>query len=299
MVGIAVILAVLRSSGQAELTVYTSQDRVYAEPILKRFEVDTGIRVRAVYDSEAVKTVGLANRLLAESSHPQCDLFWNNEIVRTRQLAARRVFQDSPGWAEFGYRSRRLVINTNLLSPTSAPRTWLELTNAVWRGKLALAYPLFGTTATHLLALRQRWGDAGWQAWCRALQANQPFLVDGNSVVVQFVGRGQAWVGLTDSDDIAAGQREGLPIGALPMNEETLLIPNSVAIVRGAPASAAAEQLFGYLQRREVTDALMAANALEGHSAREVALLTLRPDWDQLLGDLETATSTLKAIFLR
>ena len=42
----------------------------------------------------------------------------------------------------------------------------------------------------HLLALRNRWGDAAWVAWCRALQANRPFLVDGNSVVVQFVARG-------------------------------------------------------------------------------------------------------------
>ena len=35
--------------------------------------------VRAVYDSEAVKTVGLVNRLIAEKANPQCDLFWNNE----------------------------------------------------------------------------------------------------------------------------------------------------------------------------------------------------------------------------
>ena len=29
--------------------------------------------------SEAVKTVGLANRLLAEMNHPQCDVWWSNE----------------------------------------------------------------------------------------------------------------------------------------------------------------------------------------------------------------------------
>ena len=77
--------------------------------------------------------------------------------------------------------------------------------------------PQFGTTATHFHALRQHWGDARWEAWCRALAANKPFLVDGNSVVVKMVGRGEAWIGLTDSDDIAAGQAEGLPIAALPM----------------------------------------------------------------------------------
>ncbi len=74
------------------VVVYASQDEVFAEPIFKDFERQTGIKVLPVYDSEAVKTVGLANRLLAETSHPQCDVFWNNEELRTRELAARNVF---------------------------------------------------------------------------------------------------------------------------------------------------------------------------------------------------------------
>ena len=120
------------------------------------------------------------------------------------------VFRETNGWAAVGYRSRRIVINTNRLSLAAAPHSLLELTNETWRGKVALAYPQFGTTATHFHALRQHWGDERWQAWCRALAANKPLLVDGNSVVVKMVGRGEAWIGLTDSDDIAAGQAGGL-----------------------------------------------------------------------------------------
>ena len=56
------------SSGGGSVTVYTSQDQVYAEPILEQFEREAGVRVRAVYDSEAVKTVGLVNRLIAEKA---------------------------------------------------------------------------------------------------------------------------------------------------------------------------------------------------------------------------------------
>src|SRR4051812_2009172 len=68
------------------VVIYASQDQVYAEPILADFTKETGIKVLPLYDSEAVKTVGLANRLLAERSHPQCDVFWSNEELRTRQL---------------------------------------------------------------------------------------------------------------------------------------------------------------------------------------------------------------------
>jgi len=291
-------LHLFRSSGEA-VVVYTSQDQVYAEPILREFTKQTGIKVRALYDSEAVKTVGLANRLLAERSHPQCDLFWNNEELRTRQLAAKGVFRETNAWAPVGFRSRRLVVNTNKVALSSAPHSVQEITNEVWRGKVALAYPLFGTTATHFLALRQQWGEANWQLWCRALQANKPFLVDGNSVAAQFVARGEAWIGLTDSDDIAAEQREGAPIAALPLGPESLLIRNTVAVVAGARHPAAAQRLFEFLQRREVAQQLAAMNALEGISTTEVSTPTLEVKWDPLLDDLGAGTETLKQIFLR
>ena len=49
------------------VVVYTSQDEVFAEPTSGEFQSRTGIRVRPVYDSESVKTVGLVNRLLANA----------------------------------------------------------------------------------------------------------------------------------------------------------------------------------------------------------------------------------------
>src|SRR5258708_15064704 len=264
------VLRFVRSETVGTVIAYCAQDQEYAEAIFSDFEKATGIKVRAVYDSEAVKTVGLANRLFAERSHPQCDVFWGNEEMRTRQLAGQNVFRETNGWAAFGYRSRRVVIHPNQLSVASAPHSLIDLTNETWRGKIALAYPQFGTTATHFHALRQHWGDDAWQIWCHALASNKPFLVDGNSVVVKVVAKGEAWIGLTDSDDIADGQREGLPIAACPMNSESLLIPNTVAVTRSAPHPESAQLLFDYLQRQEVVERLVAARALEGFSLAEV-----------------------------
>jgi iron(III) transport system substrate-binding protein len=158
---------------------------------------------------------------------------------------------------------------------------------------------LFGTTATHFLVLRQHWGADRFESWCRSLTANKPLLVDGNSIVVKFVGRGEAWIGLTDSDDIAAGQRDGLPVAALPLTEEMLLIPNTVAVVRNAPHPEAAQKVFTYLGSTDVLSKLIAANALEGIASSEITDPTLKPDWDALVRDLEVGTKKLKEIFLR
>jgi iron(III) transport system substrate-binding protein len=273
--------------------VYASQDQVYAEPILREFSRSTGIKARAVYDSEAIKTVGLAVRLVREKANPQCDVFWNNESLRTYQLEDREVLKR---WAAFGYRSRRIVVNTNLLPLAGAPKTLAALTNAEWRGRIAMAYPVFGTTAAHFLALRQHWGVEHWESWCRALQANKPLIVDGNSVVVRFVGRGEAWIGLTDSDDIAAGQQAGLAVAALPLTDESLLIPNTVAVIGGARNALAAQALFEYLQTPAVVNRLVKANALEG-STRPVT--SLRVNWREVVQDLEAGTTTLREIFVR
>jgi iron(III) transport system substrate-binding protein len=291
--------ALFGRGGSDRVVVYTSQDQVYSEPILKEFERRSGIKTAVVYDSEAVKTVGLANRLLAERNHPQCDVFWSNEELRTRQLEAEGVFRKTNPWVALGYRSRRIIINTNLLSLAAAPRSLMELTNQAWRGKVALAYPLFGTTATHFLALRQHWGKERWEAWCRALASNKPFLVDGNSVAARLVGRGEAWVGLTDSDDLAAEQRGGAPLAGLPITEETLLIPNTAGVIRNAPHPEAAERLLEYLQQPAVARRLVNAHALEGVSPSEAATPGLKPDWGKLLTDLVPATEDLKTIFLR
>lgn len=296
---VAILLPHIHVKASPQVVAYCAQDQIYAEAIFHDFEKETGIRVGAVYDNEAVKTVGLANRLLAERSHPQCDVFWGNEEMRTRQMAAQSVFRETNGWAAFGYRSRRVVINTNLVRLASAPHSLLELTNEQWRGRVALAYPQFGTTGTHFHALRQHWGAEEWEKWCRALAANKPLIVDGNSVVVKLVGKGEASIGLTDSDDIAEGQNNGLPILQLPINEETLLIPNTVAIIRDAPHAEPAEKLFAFLQHPEIAERLVGAKALEGISIAKVSTPTLKPDWTSLLRDLEPVTAKLNQIFLR
>lgn len=283
----------------ADVVAYCAQDQVYAQPIFQLFEKETGVRVKAVYDSEAVKTVGLANRLLAERRRPRCDVFWGNEEMRTRQLAAAGVFRETNGWAAFGHRTRRIVVNTNRLAVADAPKSLLELARPQWKGKVAMAYPQFGTTATHFHALRFYWGGERWREWSKAMALNEPLLVDGNSSVVKMTGRGEAWLGLTDSDDISAGAREGLPLAALPVTDETLFIPNTVAVVRGAPHPAEAQRLFEFLQRPEVARRLVEANALEGAALSPEGTKRLAPDWEEILGHLESTTDELKQMFLR
>ena len=53
---LAVSFLLQRCSTAPGVVVYTSVDQVFSEPLLRRFEEQTGLRVRAVYDTEETKS---------------------------------------------------------------------------------------------------------------------------------------------------------------------------------------------------------------------------------------------------
>jgi iron(III) transport system substrate-binding protein len=279
------------------VVLYTSQDQFYAEPILKEFTEKTGIEVRPVFDTESAKTAGLAHRLRAEAYNPQCDVFWSNEEMHTRQLVNAGALDQN--FKTTGSRTRRIVINTNLVSSDKIPTSLLELTNGVWNGRVALAYPLFGTTKAHFVALRQLWGEEVWKSWCYGLVRNGAKVVDGNSVVVKLVAAGECAIGLTDSDDIAVAVKEGKPVAGLEPTGECIAIPSTVALVRDAPHPDSAQALIDFLSAPETVRRLVTAHALESVEAKPDFPQLLTVDWTEAIKEAKAAGEFLEIIFVR
>jgi iron(III) transport system substrate-binding protein len=272
------------SFAQGEVVVYTALDREYSEPILKAYEAKTGVRVRPVYDAEASKTVGLVNRLLAERSRPQCDVFWNNEIIRTLQLKAEGLsepyvspaaadfptaMKDPEGhWTGFATRARVIIVNWKLLPDEATwPRSIEALTDPRWKDRCAVAKPLFGTTATHAAALWHVAGPEKSEAFWNAALANAAVL-PGNGPVRDAVASGQLAWGLTDSDDAQGAIIDGAPVAMVRLEKGTLglgavQIPNTLMLVKGAPNAANGKALIDHLLSAEVESALAAGRAAQ------------------------------------
>src|ERR1700685_384334 len=85
------------TGSQDALVVYCAHDSVFADAILKRFEEETGIRISVKYDSEATKSLSLVNQLKAERDDPHCDVFWNNELLGTMDLADEGILEPYKG----------------------------------------------------------------------------------------------------------------------------------------------------------------------------------------------------------
>jgi len=269
----------------ASVVVYTSLDQPLSEPVLRDFEAETGIRVQAVYDVEAAKTTGLVSRLAAERDNPKAHLFWSSEYAQTIRLKEQGLLDryDSPSaasipasykdpdrfWTGFAARARVIIVNTNLVPPEHHPRSIYQLLDPYWQeGDVGIANPLFGTAATHAAALFTRPGADEAKAYFQTLRDRKVRIVDGNSVVRDMVASGELKVGLTDTDDAQAAIERGAPVRMIfPDQDEgaigTLVIPNTVALVKGAAGNDSARRLLDYLLSPEVEAKLASSGSLQ------------------------------------
>lgn len=264
------------SPGDAEVVVYTALDREFSEPIFEHFHRETGIKVLPKYDTESTKTVGLTNLIFAEGTPPRCDVFWNNEILNTLRLQKAgllevytpaaathfpRAYRAADGsWHGLAARARVLIVNTRQVPEEQRPRSIRDLVDPKWKGRVGIAKPLFGTTATHAACLFAYWGDEKAKAFFRQLKQNAK-IMSGNKQVALAVGRGELAFGLTDTDDAVIERDNAMPVAIIfPDQEEggigTLLIPNTVAIVKGSRNARQARVLVDYLLSAEVEEEL-------------------------------------------
>jgi len=282
-----------------QVVVFTALDRVYSEPILKRFEEQTGIEVIVKYDAEASKTTGLVNQIIARRDAPTCDVFWNNEVIQTQHLAdlgilesyksasASRIpseFKDPQyRWTGFAARARVFIYNTELVSEDNIPTSLDDMSDPKWRDATAIAMPFFGTTFTHMMVIQQYWGDTPMTDWLSAIKSNGCAVAPGNGPVRDLVASGECAFGLTDTDDAHAAILDGKPVAvSIPdVGAGVVLIPNSVALIAGAPNPDHAKRLIDYLLSAEVERALAQARSAQIPLGMDLA--DLPTPWDGLI----------------
>jgi iron(III) transport system substrate-binding protein len=267
---LALVWWVFAYRGPAPLVVYCAHDSIYAEKILRDFEKRSGIPVAIRYDTEATKSLGLVELLVREKDAPRCDVFWNNELLGTVDLAQRNIlvpykgegwtrmperFRDPVGaWTGFAARLRVVIYNPQRLSPAQIPeRLAGELS------RVAMAKPLYGTTLTHYTVLWQTFGADHLKAWHKDSRTRGLVELNGNAAVKDAVAEGACDLGFTDTDDFFEAKDDGKSVAAEPVRvgeKQTIVIPNTVAIIRGTRREDQSRQLVDFLLSEETELAL-------------------------------------------
>lgn len=267
-----------------EVVIYVTVDQVYAEPVLRDFEKKTGIRVKEIFDTEETKSTGILNRLIAEKDNPKCDVFWSGDPVRTEVLKSRGIlavyapenakdipatFKDKDGcWVGFSVRSRVLIYNKNLITKDQAPHSIFDLTKEQFRGKVAIANPLFGTTTFQVASWFEALGDEKAQAFMDSLKKNGIVLLSSNGDVKRRVSKGEIPCGLTDTDDAFSAILSGEPVDMIFLDQDSLgslIMPNTVSLIANSPDAENGKKLMEYLLEKETESKL-------AHSCAQIPL---------------------------
>ncbi len=308
---------------------YTALDRQFSEPILNDFTTRTGIRANAVYDTESTKTVGLANRIRAEAHRPRCDVFWNNEPIHTLLLQKEGLLQpcqpanakeypqryrDPKGyWHGFAARARVIIVNTDLVRPHEWPTSVNDLASPRWKGRAGIAKPLFGTTASHVACLFALLGEQKAADLLGAFKNNEIQIVAGNKACAEMVGAGRLALALTDTDDAVAELDAGRPVrivfpDAAEGQMGTLLLPNTLSLVKDCPHPDGGRQLIDYLLSPDVEGRLATGSSAQIplHPATKTrsrvgdlaSLRTMNVDWTRAADAFGSATGYVEEHFL-
>lgn len=332
LLGLLLLPGIAGCTREADLIVYCSLDQEFSERLIQRFGEETGLTVRAEYDIEANKNVGLAARIREEAtSRPRCDVFWSNEAAQVVAMAEDGLLQpyDSPSardippafrdperrWTGFAARARLFIVNTKLADPSQIRSMW-DLYDPRWKGQVALARPLAGTTNTHMTALYLTLGEAEARRYvetaARLAQDGSLNLATGNAHVMRLVRDGQAAFGWTDSDDFNVAREAGFPVAAVYPDRGgagTLLIPNTVCILGRAPHVDAARRFVDWVLRPEIEAELARSSAAQipvrasvprpPHVVAADGFTVMKVDWREVGRTVRQRTAEFQELFLK
>ncbi len=283
---LAAALAALCGLGCAkdpcDVVVYTYVEQTFSDPILRRFESETGLRVCSSFSSFEIKAAGILHRLLSEKDAPTVDVLWADDPIRPYMLAQRGAiapyrsperktipdaFKDESGlWTGVGAQARVLLVNTGKVRAGTEPKSIRQLADPRWKGRLAIPNPLHGTTLVQMALLAAHWGDAELQKFLDALRANEVRVATTSWEVKNLVAKGDAFVGLTNSDHADQAIATGAPVAVSYPDQEpgglgTLVLPTSVMLIKNGPHPDAARRLIDHLLTPASEAALCASGA--------------------------------------
>ncbi|MGH7314418.1 MAG: extracellular solute-binding protein [Candidatus Rokuibacteriota bacterium] len=174
-------------------------------------------------------------------------------------------FKDKDGYY-YGLRATVSVIayNPKIVSAAEAPKTWKDLLDPKWRGKLVTAHPGYsGVIATHVLALVNL---HGWD-YFKKLAENKPMIVQSAVDPPGVVASGERPVAANTADYNAyATKKKGNPIEIVIPREGVPLVVSPTAITTFAPHPNAAKLFTDFSFSREVQQTLADSEGLyTGH----------------------------------
>ena len=262
----AVLLALISSAcrgdggGRATVTIYTSiYEHVIAalEPVLREAFPDIDVRFfqRGSEDVAARLNSEIAAGKVGADLVMTSDPFWYEELKEAGHLLEYRsprasgipAHLNDPDGTFVTVRMPVMVmaVNTSRVAEADRPRSFRELSDPTWRGRVTMGDPnRSGSFFTAVAALEQKYG---WE-YFEALRNNDIVAAGGNSAVLNRVVTGEKDTGIILLENLlqAREQNATAPIEVVYPEDGAILVPSPIAILKATAAPDAARRIYDF-----------------------------------------------------
>ena len=143
-----------------------------------------------------------------------------------------------------------IYLRTDKVAAADEPKTWTELGDAKYKGKMVMTDPSF--TALQVAVVGMMSKERGW-GFYEKLRANDTMIVQGNQQSSDMVKRGERVIAVGALDSYAAEERAaGHPIKTLYPADGVFVIPSPTAVVKGGPNPNAARLFAEFMLSDDV-----------------------------------------------
>ncbi len=247
------------------VVIYTAHISAIVDKLIPIFEKETGLKAQVV----KMGSGDVARRAKAEAGKPAADVIWSISGSALTELAPilepfkptsfgsiNTSFIGSDAWTPYTGVVYVLIVNTSKLPLADAPKSWAELADTKWKGKIASARADgSGSAMQQLQGVLTIFGDGGWDKY-RAIAKNF-VLTDSSGAVPRYVADGETPMGITLEDEALQYIKGGAPMQIVYLKEGTIVTPDGVALVKGGPNAAGGKKFIEWATSKTTQETLV------------------------------------------
>lgn len=268
LITLVTVAMVGTAAAQSKVVVYSANDGNLNRFVFDAFTKETGIAVEGVEAGSGV----LFRRIGSEKEKPLGDIIWgvSRALLQSNKGLLAPYASKNKGATPADFRDpddlwigtnvHLLVIlqNTKIAPAADGPKSWADLLDPKWKGKIAFTDPAnSGSAFTNTTMLVQLWGggDAGWDKVTHLL-ANTKVL-NRSTLVFQGVGNGEFPLGMSLEYAGLQWGAGGAPVKVIYPQDGTVAQMEGVGIIRGGPDAEAAKKFVDYVTRKDVREEIV------------------------------------------
>src|ERR1700704_170155 len=244
---------VAKAKAEGKVSWYTSTPIEQAQQPPALFKQQTAIEVELSRSGGSAILSRFQQEMVA--GRAAADVLTHSEPAAANALAKKGYFvlfkpknfdkvPDAAKAADGSFVGQRLNLMTHYyrsdrVAAADEPKTWDDLINAKYKGKLVMTDPSFTSLQVSVAGMISK--QRGWDYY-RKLNANNVMIVQGNQQVSDMLKRSERQIAGGALDSYAADlKREGHQVKTLYPTDGVFIIPSPTSVVKGSPHPNAAK----------------------------------------------------------